>query len=156
MHRIWAGALAAALALTLAIAGCGGDDDDKPAGAATAKTGFVAEASRICERVTDRTTKALSVAARKSPNAGGRGPAFADLVARVADIRRQGIDDLEALTAPDGQSTAFNRFIEARRAGVDLLPTADEARKGKDPNAERREKRETEASRLAERLRISC
>jgi hypothetical protein len=150
MHRIWAGALVAALALTLAIAGCGGDDEPSTRG------DFASEANAICKRVNRDTIRALRDAQKGQEIRESRGPVYAELVVKVAEIRQRGVDDLDALTPPDGQADAYDRFVETRRAGVELLPTESQAEAGEDPQGQKRAAQESTGSKLARRLGIRC
>jgi hypothetical protein len=155
MHRIWAGALVAALALTLAIAGCGGDDS-------LTRAELVREASTICRQANRATLQALRDAQRDAQRenrnevSDARGPIYAKLVTKVAEVRQTAADDLDELVPPEELSAAYDRFVAARHAGAELLPSEDEATRGDDPDAKKRNAQEATANEAARRLKIRC
>ena len=122
--------LAAVLAVGLVAAGCGGDDDEDTTTAATtteteaaggeplSKSGFIEQADQICregDQEIDQEAEQLGL---------GR-PSDQELEHFTTDTLvpgiQQQIDDLRALTPPEGDEEQITQFLDSAQKALDRL-----------------------------------
>jgi hypothetical protein len=115
--------LVSALATAAVAAGCGEDDDGTTANPAPSKDEFIAEADRICaagDKEIDADAGAILGAEARDER-----PSPAQ-VKRIVDeaiapgVQSQ-VDDIRALTPPEGDADQIAAFLEAAEAGVAAL-----------------------------------
>lgn len=108
--------LAGFAALALAAAGCGGEDDEED----DAKAPFIAAADSICDRLGEDSVaiveETIGEPERKATPARLRAISEAS-----ADLQREALTDLRALTPPPGDEELVTRIWDALERAIDEL-----------------------------------
>jgi len=102
--------------LAAAFAGCGGSDGDS---GALSKEDFIAQADQICadsiaESKTNEDDFVAAIGANDIETA-------ADIIAANGDLISEGVDQVEALEAPEEDQETIDEFISISREQADLL-----------------------------------
>lgn len=108
--------LAGLVALALAASGCGGGDDEGE----DPKDSFIAEADAICEQLGEDSVDLVD----ETLGDAGQEPTPARLRAisrQSADLQREGLADLRALTPPPGDEELVARIWDALERAIDEL-----------------------------------
>lgn len=116
MNKVLMLLLAAALGVTAIAAGCGGDDEDGD-GEALTKQEFITQADQICAEGDRQINEAGSA------QFGGQEPSAQEIeefgTETVAPNIQNQVDQIRALTPPEGDEEQVSAILDAAQEGID-------------------------------------